>query len=313
MGTFLKKSVIVLVYVLSFVVFALSNVGLASSNVLNCTKEEATTKLKRFFEEQFRGFSPSPEIEIHHVLKVKEVDFPFCAVVYELLPRDPKARGNNTPPTIKQIVYYGSNFFIAGDVTVLERDGSFLRITQKLYEEHNQPYFEWLRKKAEEEQRKSRFRGQLDVDKFREIKKSADLSFPVKDGVGEVVVFVDPFCSFCKRFEEVLKKLHSEKLLSYYLILTPVLGKQSNDVIVSVLCDKKTTEERAKGLADKYVSKRGLCKLGLEKAQKNLDLFMNIGSRGVPLSLVKVGDEIRIFEGAISETEMRKIFQKSSN
>lgn len=313
METLLRRSIAILVCALSFVVFVFSSVGLASSNVLTCTKEEATPKLKKFFEEQFKGFPQPPEVEIYHVLRVKEVDFPLCAVVYAFLVPNLQVQGNDTMPVMKQVIYYGSNFFIAGNLVVIGKDGSSLNVSQRLHEEHNRPYFEWLRRKAEEEQKKYKFKSQLNVEKFEEIKKNADLSFVTKDAIGEVIVFFDPFCPFCKRLEEVLKKLRSEKLVSYYLILTPALGKQSSDVIASVLCDKKTADEKMKALADKYVSKRGPCKSGLEKAQKNLDLFMNTGGRGVPLSIIRVEDEIKVSEGAISETEMRRILRKSSN
>jgi thiol:disulfide interchange protein DsbC len=66
---------------------------------------------------------------------------------------------------------------------------------------------------------------------------SKALLFGQADAVKKIVVFSDPNCVYCKRFETEIKKLN-EQGVAVYTFMFPVLGQDSREKSISVWCSK---------------------------------------------------------------------------
>ncbi len=93
-----------------------------------------------------------------------------------------------------------------------------------------------------------------DVEKvnLRKIGLSPDdiAAFKIGNGTQEVTIFVDPMCQYCHELIGQLEPLG--KLYTFRLVLVPVLGKDSANVVKKLLCHNDKTEALTALVTQKY-------------------------------------------------------------
>lgn len=122
-------------------------------------------------------------------------------------------------------------------------------------------------------------------------------------GTNEVAIFVDPNCTFCKKFEQTLDSLDDVKA---HIFLYPVLGTDSMDKATHVWCskDNKTKIWRDWMLNNKAIPKE-VC--GDTAVLDNLTLGRKLGITGTPTLIFKDGSRI---PGAASAADLMKKFHE---
>lgn len=269
-------SALVLVFLLSF------SPSVLASNPLDCRKEKIEQILIKFI------LAPD---EVESKVKVSLVetknvllgDIEFCEVIY--LIDDPQV--DPRLKKVKFVAYLRDNLFLSGDVRVLENN-RVRHLGHERFLELNRSVFEELRQQGMHGN--EREKKLADVEFFEKV-SDITLGSSKEEANYDIYVMIDPRCPHCVRVVEYFdEKLSERKDLRVNYIVIPALGPESRNIVVSVLCDIKEPRERIKKLKEKYVSSSN-CAQGREKAEDNFALFIDLGFRGVPVSIIYKKDE----------------------
>lgn len=138
-------------------------------------------------------------------------------------------------------------------------------------------------------------------------------SLPLKDalvvvngtGKRKMVVFADPNCGYCKRFERDLAKV---KDVTVYTFLIPILGGDSPEKSMSIWCAKDQNEAWRAWMLDNRAPPKllGTCAHPLER---NLELQQKLAIKGTPAIFFEDGSRV---PGAINAAEIEKRLAASS-
>lgn len=155
----------------------------------------------------------------------------------------------------------------------------------------------------------------IDIKKLEQLKKRASFKFVNKLNykVPELFVFVDPLCPYCKVMIKVAQDLANQEKLNAYIYLTPVLSPQSKQIATSILCDKKTDNERLQGYLSLYTS-NNQCKQGKNEIELNINIFHELQSNAIPISLLKTKNKtkhkIYLIKGTIKKETLNKLLDE---
>ncbi|MEM1686568.1 MAG: thioredoxin fold domain-containing protein [Zestosphaera sp.] len=272
-----------------------------------CNKEKAQYVVTKAFSADLRQLFKDkvPKINVLEVSEIKLGNVTLCEVVWEFVLQDQKNRNQNRQKLPKNITYYGYDFVLTGDLRVIKREGKeekYINITRDRLLALNKEYYEELQKKIEQEvNREAVIKEVKELAKreFDTLKTKADVKIVSKGAKADIVIFADPYCPHCVRMKDVVMPKAKRGQVNLYVIFTPVLGPASEKVSIGAICMGKTAEERLTLFAEKKQDGT-ICDEGKRKVKENLDYFVKFNGRGVPYSILKKGEIIEIFEGAIS-------------
>lgn len=132
-----------------------------------------------------------------------------------------------------------------------------------------------------------------------------------KPGQGEISVFADPNCIYCKRFEASLAQTPD---ITVNLYLYPVLGQDSLDKSKQVWCAKDQAKTWKEWMIDSKALPTGEVKCDTKAIEENLEFGKSIGINGTPTIVFTDGTRAA---GAISPAALMKkindISTKTSN
>ncbi len=131
-------------------------------------------------------------------------------------------------------------------------------------------------------------------------------TLPLKDaftvvrgnGKRKMVVFEDPNCGYCKRFERDLQKISD---VTVYMFLYPILGPDSTDKSKSIWCAK----DRSKAWQDLMVRDQPVAKATCDTAavDRNIDFGRKHKITGTPTMFFADGSRV---PGAINAQQVEK-------
>ena len=134
-------------------------------------------------------------------------------------------------------------------------------------------------------------------------------ALPLKDamvwkqgsGARKLVVFADPNCGYCKRFE---RDLNNVKDVTVYTFLYPILGPDSTDKSRSIWCSKEPTKTWRAWMLDGTTPQRApdACDTGV--LDRNLALGRKHKVNGTPALVFESGRRV---PGAMSAAEVEKL------
>lgn len=121
-----------------------------------------------------------------------------------------------------------------------------------------------------------------------------------KPGQGEISVFADPNCIYCKRFEASLAQTPD---ITVNLYLFPVLGQDSMDKSKQVWCAKDKAKTWKEWMVDGKALPTGEAKCDTKAIEENLEFGKSIGINGTPTIIFTDGTRAA---GAISPAALMK-------
>ena len=118
------------------------------------------------------------------------------------------------------------------------------------------------------------------------------------NGKRKMVVFEDPNCGYCKRFERDLQKVND---VTVYMFLYPILGPDSTDKAKSIWCAK----DKAKVWVDLMVRDQPVAKASCDTAaiDRNIDFGRKHKITGTPTIFFANGSRV---PGAIGAQQVEK-------
>jgi len=138
-------------------------------------------------------------------------------------------------------------------------------------------------------------------------------SLPVKDaftivrgnGKRKLVVFEDPNCGYCKRFEKDLEKVDN---VTIHTFLYPILGPDSTEKAKNIWCAKDKATTWQDWMVREQVPKAGSCDTAA--IERNLELGRKYKISGTPTLFFSDGARV---PGAISTAQIEKRLTEVKN
>jgi thiol:disulfide interchange protein DsbC len=135
-------------------------------------------------------------------------------------------------------------------------------------------------------------------------------SLPLKDaivwkngsGKRKLVVFADPNCGYCKRFERTLNDV---KDVTVYTFVIPILGGDSPDKAKNIWCAKDTTATWRNWMIDGKPIPRSMGACDASALDRNLALATKYHVQGTPNVVFEDGSRV---PGAIPADQVEKKF-----
>ncbi len=278
-----RKFLILIVSIVMLIFTYFTGLALA----IKCDKESFENLLKAVYGAEER------DIEYKVISVERFADLDFCEAVYIVEPfvKDPRV------PVFKNIAYFRDNYLIFGALIKVEGE-KVVQVTNDKFREINKEIIDQLEKTRMQGESKQEEIKEYAKKHFDEFKKKADVVWG-KEAKAEIISFIDPKCPHCEEMKNLILKKTKENKVKAYFIFAPVLGEESVKIATSVLCDKKTNEEKLKAYTEKYISKP--CDKGLKKIEENIQIAKSLGFRGVPFNLLKKGESIEMITGALPE------------
>lgn len=290
-----------------------SHFQILDAKEFTCSKENA----KQVISELTSPFTQDKngKVEVFEVREITLNEFELCEAVVSF----PHPGGLKDLSVMKNIIYFGKDFVILGDIRVKEGD-RVKSITSERFNEVNREAFEKLQQAMKEEEKKFYEKIKELVEKdYTLLRKKADvvLGLGKKEPRYEIVVMGDPYCPHCKRLIEYLEDKVKTKNIRVYVIFTPVLSEQGKNVVAGILCGIKTSNERIKAFKEVRLNQNTAlkpCKAGLDKVEENIEIFSKYGFTGVPSGFIfEVGRGKSRFVDIIRGAEIGKIEKLLSN
>ncbi len=133
-------------------------------------------------------------------------------------------------------------------------------------------------------------------------------SLPLKDaitwkqgsGARKLVVFEDPNCGYCKRFENDLAQV---KDVTVYVFLYPILGPDSTDKSRNIWCAKDRAATWQAWMRNNAVPPKAMGECDVAAVQRNLELGRKHRVNGTPAIVFEDGKRI---PGAIGSEAIEK-------
>jgi len=229
------------------------------------------------------------QLQIENIQLVNLGEVRLCEAVFYIKPLPGPAQ--NTMPPFKNIVYFGKDFAIFGEIKKLE-NGNVVSLTREKAEKLNKEYFEYIKKVSEEANKPQK--ATLSKEEYEKLKEKADVKL-TKAAKVDAVMFASPTCPHCAKMKDVLMKKVNEGKLNLYVVFTP-LSPFDEKVSSSVICEKKSDSEKLKDFSNKFSVEKP-CEDGMKKVQENFSEFRKVNGRGVPLTFFKINGEIKVIEG----------------
>ena len=134
-------------------------------------------------------------------------------------------------------------------------------------------------------------------------------ALPLKDaivwkqgtGARKLVVFADPNCGYCKRFE---RDLNNVKDVTVYTFLYPILGPDSTEKSRSIWCSKEPMKSWRAWMLDGTAPQRTADSCDLSVLDRNLALGRKHKVNGTPALVFENGKRV---PGAMSAGEVEKL------
>ncbi len=141
---------------------------------------------------------------------------------------------------------------------------------------------------------------QVNLFSPEEMAQLAELSAVTLGSSGKVVLYAtDPHCPYCKKGEEVLKRLAEAGELTAKILFFPLESyKDSRDISIAVICDKKSLEEFHGG----YKS-NNQCAEGIRSVDTTKAILSRKGVTGTPTYIFP---DRRYHSGMLEEAELRR-------
>jgi thiol:disulfide interchange protein DsbC len=135
-------------------------------------------------------------------------------------------------------------------------------------------------------------------------------SLPLKDaivwkngnGKRKLVVFADPNCGYCKRFERTLQEV---KDVTVYTFVIPILGGDSPEKSRAIWCQKDTTSAWRNWMLDGKLPPRVMGSCDASAIERNLALSRKYHVNGTPAVVFEDGTRA---PGAIPADQVEKRF-----
>ena len=135
-------------------------------------------------------------------------------------------------------------------------------------------------------------------------------SLPLKDaivwkqgtGARKLVVFADPNCGYCKRFE---RELQNVKDVTVYTFLYPILGGDSPDKSRNIWCAKDNTKAWREWMVDGTAPSRAMGQCDTAALARNVELGRKHHVSGTPALVFEDGRRI---PGAMQSDQLEKQF-----
>jgi len=287
-----------------FVYFVLIKNG--SSYSESCTKSQVKPKVENVFfgSIAFSGSKSSLRVVIDDVNEVpldvkNDNKITACEVVFHIEPVEKEV----DEPVQKFILYTIGDTVITGNLWKYDHEKKlYVNVTFERLRDINKEYTQHMQEKFKKMEKFSQQREEikkLAEKEFDTLVKQSDMKFETKNPKALTVSFIDPYCPHCKHMKEVLLKKVKEGKISAYFIFLPI-STESEEIVASIICDKKTNDERLKAFNELYKSKK-ICDNGKNKVEKNYALFNKLKGEGVPYTIMKKGKEVEIIKGSVSE------------
>jgi len=146
---------------------------------------------------------------------------------------------------------------------------------------------------------------QARIDKLTAIDVAA---LPLKDaivwkqgsGARKLVVFADPNCGYCKRFE---RDLNSIKDVTVYTFLYPILGGDSPDKAKNIWCAKDRTAAWRDWMLDGVATPRAMGQCDTTALDRNTELGQKHKINGTPALVFEDGKRVG---GALPAAQLEK-------
>jgi len=277
-----------------------------SSYPESCTESQVKPKVEDIFFKSvvLPGSEKNLKVVIDAVNEVplsgeKDGKISICEVVFHIEPVDKKVN----EPMQKFILYTINNMVFTGNLWKYDQEKKlYVNVTLEKLRDVNKEYAQYMQEKLRkidtftqqrEEARK------IAEKEFNNFVKQSDAKVETKNPKALVVSFVDPHCPHCKHMKEIiLKKVKEEKINAYFIFLP--ISTDSEKIVTSIICDKKTSDERLKAFNELYKSEK-ICEDGKKKVKNNHMLFDKLKGNGVPYIIIKKGNDVKIVEGGVPE------------
>ena len=154
----------------------------------------------------------------------------------------------------------------------------------------------------------TRTRANLTEARLNKINAIDFAALPLKDalvwkvgsGARKVVVFADPNCGYCKRFERDLQKA---KDVTVYTFLLPILGGDSPEKSRSIWCAKDNTAAWRNWMLDGAAPPRAMGECDSSAIERNTALARKHRVNGTPAIVFEDGKRV---PGAMSAEQFEK-------
>jgi len=146
---------------------------------------------------------------------------------------------------------------------------------------------------------------QARVDKLTQIDVA---KLPLKDaivwkqgsGARKLVVFADPNCGYCKRFE---RDLNAAKDVTVYTFLYPILGGDSPEKAKNIWCAKDNTKAWRDWMIDGTAPPRSMGQCDIGALERNAELGRKHKINGTPAIVFEDGKRV---PGAMNPDQLEK-------
>jgi thiol:disulfide interchange protein DsbC len=157
-------------------------------------------------------------------------------------------------------------------------------------------------------------RGNLTEARIAKLTAIDFAALPLKDaivwkqgsGARKLVIFADPNCGYCKRFE---KDLQSVKDLTVYTFLYPILGGDSPEKSRNIWCAKDSTSVWREWMVNGTVPPRAMAQCDVAALQRNMAMGKKYRVNGTPALVFADGKRVG---GAMNAEQVEKQLVASS-
>jgi thiol:disulfide interchange protein DsbC len=157
-------------------------------------------------------------------------------------------------------------------------------------------------------------RGNLTEARIAKLTAIDFAALPLKDaivwkqgsGARKLVIFADPNCGYCKRFE---KDLQSVKDLTVYTFLYPILGGDSPEKSRNIWCAKDSTKAWRDWMLDGTAPPRSMGKCDATALERNTAMGKKYRVNGTPALVFADGKRVG---GAMNAEQVEKQLVASS-
>jgi thiol:disulfide interchange protein DsbC len=157
-------------------------------------------------------------------------------------------------------------------------------------------------------------RGNLTEARIAKLTAIDFAALPLKDaivwkqgsGARKLVIFADPNCGYCKRFE---KDLQSVKDLTVYTFLYPILGGDSPEKSRNIWCAKDSTKAWRDWMLDGTAPPRSMGKCDATALERNTAMGKKYRVNGTPALVFADGKRVG---GAMNSEQVEKQLVASS-
>lgn len=143
----------------------------------------------------------------------------------------------------------------------------------------------------------TRSRANLTEERLAKLNAIDPATLPLKDalvmkqgnGSRKLVVFADPNCGYCKRFERDLTQV---KDVTIYTFLYPILGQDSNDKSRAIWCAKDSAKAWREWMVDGVVPAKAGTDCDTSVLQRNVQLGRKHRVTGTPAVVFEDGKRV---------------------